>query len=346
MYFGGKRVALVPASGNALYYAEDLLGSSRVIVQSNGTLCYDADFTPFGGERAYTATCAQNFKFEGKERDAETQNDDFGAREYSWRFGRWLSSDWSAVPVAVPYANLTNPQTLNLYAMASDDPASFADLDGHAVGPGPGQPGSDACNPVACTIDAGGGRLFEHISGDGGDSDDVPTVGAELDTDSIASARGAALMESALATGNAGPGAQNGTAPANSRTDVVLYGAGEGRPESESAEFWRMDWLAGRCSGTTCDQDKNLTITGVEKDGARPLRDILEKPKKGEAHDRISREARTIQQWWSIDGKQVQVVLGITNGKLVTTWGVQIVVHGGFVNPPTYSHALSNSPPQ
>jgi RHS repeat-associated protein len=105
-----------------------------VIAQSNGTLCYDGDFTPFGAERAYTNTCAQNYKFEGKERDTETQNDDFGAREYSWRFGRWLSSDWSAVPVPVPYANLSNPQTLNLYAMVADDPESFADLDGHEDG--------------------------------------------------------------------------------------------------------------------------------------------------------------------------------------------------------------------
>jgi hypothetical protein len=31
----------------------------------------------------------------------------------------------------VPYANLTNPQTLNLYAMVSDNPESFVDLDGH-----------------------------------------------------------------------------------------------------------------------------------------------------------------------------------------------------------------------
>src|SRR5208337_29331 len=68
---------------------------------------------------------------EGKERDTETGNDDFGARYYSNRFGRWLSADWSNVPVAVPYANLTNPQTLNLYAMVADDPESFADLDGH-----------------------------------------------------------------------------------------------------------------------------------------------------------------------------------------------------------------------
>jgi len=33
----------------------------------------------------------------------------------------------------VPYANLTNPQTLNLYAMVSDNPETFADLDGHIL---------------------------------------------------------------------------------------------------------------------------------------------------------------------------------------------------------------------
>ena len=65
------------------------------------------------------------------------QNDDFGARYYSWRVGRWLSADWSAVPAPVPYANLTNPQTLNLYAMVSDNPETFADLDGHQEDPEP-----------------------------------------------------------------------------------------------------------------------------------------------------------------------------------------------------------------
>ena len=102
-------------------------------------MCYDADFTPFGAERAYINTCAQNYKFEGKERDGETQNDDFGAREYTWRFGRWLSSDWSTIAVPVPYANLYNPQTLNLYSMVADDPESFADLGGHtSYDPRPG----------------------------------------------------------------------------------------------------------------------------------------------------------------------------------------------------------------
>jgi RHS repeat-associated protein len=133
IFFGGERVAMLPASSTAIYYVEDLLGTSRVTTNNTGVVCYDADFYPYGGERTpYTNTCTQNnYKFEGKERDTETGNDDFGARYYSNRFGRWLSADWSAVPVAVPYANLTNPQTLNLYSMVADDPESFADLDGH-----------------------------------------------------------------------------------------------------------------------------------------------------------------------------------------------------------------------
>jgi RHS repeat-associated protein len=137
IFFGGQRIAMIPSSGsppvagNPIYYVEDLLGTSRVITTNTGVVCYDADFYPYGGERAYTNTCPQNYKFDGKERDTETSNDDFGARYYSNRFGRWLSADWSAVPVPVPYANLNNPQTLNLYSMVADDPESFADLDGH-----------------------------------------------------------------------------------------------------------------------------------------------------------------------------------------------------------------------
>src|SRR5579863_427007 len=123
----------VTLNGNLTLFAEDLLGTSRIVTDNNGVVCYDSDFYPYGGERAYTNTCDPVYKFEGKERDVETGNDDFGARYYSNRFGRWLSADWSAVPVAVPYANLTNPQTLNLYAMVADDPESFADLNGHYI---------------------------------------------------------------------------------------------------------------------------------------------------------------------------------------------------------------------
>jgi RHS repeat-associated protein len=152
IYFGGKRIAHQVVSTSALnYYVEDMLGSSRALATSTGTLCYDADFYPYGGEHDYVNTCAQNYKFTGKERDPETNNDDFDARYYSSAYGRFLSADWSSTPTPVPYANLTNPQTLNLYAMVSDNPESFADLDGHKV--------ELQSNTVACA--AGGSESCE-----------------------------------------------------------------------------------------------------------------------------------------------------------------------------------------
>ena len=56
-------------------------GTSRVIVPAGQTTaCYDADYHPYGGERVYTDTCPQNYKFTVQERDTETGNDYFGAR--------------------------------------------------------------------------------------------------------------------------------------------------------------------------------------------------------------------------------------------------------------------------
>jgi RHS repeat-associated protein len=71
--------------------------------------------------------------FTGKERDAESGNDYFGARYYASSMGRWLSPDWSAKIEPVPYAKLSNPQTLNLYAYVVNNPLAHADADGHTI---------------------------------------------------------------------------------------------------------------------------------------------------------------------------------------------------------------------
>jgi RHS repeat-associated protein len=67
----------------------------------------------------------------GKERDAETGLDYFGARYFSGAQGRFTTPDWSAKPTPVPYADLTDPQTLNLYAYVRNNPLAKADPDGH-----------------------------------------------------------------------------------------------------------------------------------------------------------------------------------------------------------------------
>lgn len=70
-------------------------------------------------------------RYTGKERDAESGNDYFGARYYASTMGRMMSPDWSAKAEPVPYAKLDDPQTLNLYEYGRNNPLSNVDPDGH-----------------------------------------------------------------------------------------------------------------------------------------------------------------------------------------------------------------------
>jgi RHS repeat-associated protein len=62
-------------------------------------------------------------KFTGKERDSESRLDNFGARYDESNLGRFLSSDIGAF-------HLDNPQSLNRYAYALNNPLFYVDPDG------------------------------------------------------------------------------------------------------------------------------------------------------------------------------------------------------------------------
>jgi RHS repeat-associated protein len=143
IYLNGRRIARRDISNSAVhYYFSDTLGSSNSVASATGALENESDFYPFGGERAVVQNLAnQQYKFEGKERDSETSSlsqpqglDNFGARFDSSSTGRFLSPDWANSPQPVPYAKLDNPQTLNLYAFALNNPESAPDIDGHRIG--------------------------------------------------------------------------------------------------------------------------------------------------------------------------------------------------------------------
>jgi RHS repeat-associated protein len=87
---------------------------------------------PYGDGQACSGNIPDPRYFTGKERDAESGNDYFGARYYASSMGRWLSPDWSAKEEPVPYANLGDPQSLNLYAYVMNNPLDEVDVDGHA----------------------------------------------------------------------------------------------------------------------------------------------------------------------------------------------------------------------
>ena len=74
-----------------------------------------------------------NQTFTAKEREAESGLDYFGARYYGSALGRFTSPDWSEKPEAVPYANLANPQSLNLYGYVLNNPLSQWDDNGHDI---------------------------------------------------------------------------------------------------------------------------------------------------------------------------------------------------------------------
>jgi RHS repeat-associated protein len=156
VFFGGGRIARRNSSNN-FYYLADQLGTSRGIVQAGQTSpCYDADFYPFGGERPYTTTCTQNYKFTGKERDSESNLDNFGPRYNSSQMGRFMSPD----PLGDFVANPTNPQTWNMYSYVLNNPLSLVDPTGY-----------DACYWYDGTHDddpADGGSTQQECSDQGG----------------------------------------------------------------------------------------------------------------------------------------------------------------------------------
>ncbi|MFP5227689.1 MAG: RHS repeat-associated core domain-containing protein [Acidobacteriota bacterium] len=118
----------------------DPLGTRRV--QTDAIGWPEEQFTNFPYGDALVASPASNpppgeiedstpLHFTGKERDTESGNDYFGARYYASTMGRFLSPDWSKLISPVPYAQLDDPQSLNLYAYVRNNPLSHTDPDGH-----------------------------------------------------------------------------------------------------------------------------------------------------------------------------------------------------------------------
>jgi RHS repeat-associated protein len=129
------------ASGTQ-YLTADYLGSTRMLTDTSGNFVACHDYQPFGAEipvgingrgTCYAGIDNPKQKFTGKERDAETGLDYFGARYFSGAQGRYTSPDWNKVPQAIPYANLKDPRTLNLYVYVRNSPVSFTDSDGHNI---------------------------------------------------------------------------------------------------------------------------------------------------------------------------------------------------------------------
>jgi RHS repeat-associated protein len=159
IFFNGQRIARRDAStGNVHYYSSDHLGTHSLVSDANGTMPpqEESDFYPFGGEIPISGSDTNHYKFTGKERDAESGLDNFGARYNASSLGRFMTPDWAAKPTSVPYAKFGDPQTLNLYAYVENAPLNRADADGHCA--------EDLCIGEAIAVTA----LFAYVSSPAG----------------------------------------------------------------------------------------------------------------------------------------------------------------------------------
>ena len=104
-------------SSSVHYFFADQLGSTNVMTNADASVTeQDIEYHPYGEQQVYTDNQGQEYRFTGKEHDPETNKDYFGARYYSSAMGRFMTLDWAATPIPVPYAKAGLPQTLNLRA--------------------------------------------------------------------------------------------------------------------------------------------------------------------------------------------------------------------------------------
>jgi RHS repeat-associated protein len=115
------------------FYLNDPLGTRRVQTDATGYIEQNCQSLPYGDALQCPLADPTEHHFTGKERDAESGLDYFGARYYASNMGRWMSPDWADKPEAVPYSDLENPQSLNLYNYVNNNPLSKADKDGHCL---------------------------------------------------------------------------------------------------------------------------------------------------------------------------------------------------------------------
>ena len=134
-------LVLVPAPAFAQsetieYYGQDAIGSIRIVFAPDGTVLGRQDYAPFG-RQLLSAPALPKEGFIGNVKDYEIEQGFFHARQYEEGPGRFNRVD----PVAI--AAGIEPQQLNRYAYARNNPLRYTDPTGLREKEAPEKP----CDP-------------------------------------------------------------------------------------------------------------------------------------------------------------------------------------------------------
>jgi len=111
------------------YYHVDALGSLRAVTDQSQAVIERHDYAAFGEEIPPPGIVESKVRFTGKEHDAETGLDYFGARYYSNWTGRFTTVD-PLVPIG---SAVRDPQLWNRYAYVRNNPLRYSDPDGRCI---------------------------------------------------------------------------------------------------------------------------------------------------------------------------------------------------------------------
>jgi RHS repeat-associated protein len=123
IYANGQRICRIDPQGRMFFYHNDVLGSPALITDEDGKITQRYLFEPFGSILASKGKNDNHFTFTGKEYDLESGLFYFGARYYDPKIGRFITED-----LAEP--DYENPQSLNRYIYALNNPLKYVDPDG------------------------------------------------------------------------------------------------------------------------------------------------------------------------------------------------------------------------
>ena len=123
LFFIGSILPTYGSRYTSFFYHGDHLGSASWITDSLGVPVQHIHYAPYGelidNQTAASVGYDERYKFTGKERDAETGYDFYGARYY-WTAGTWLSVD----PLSSDYP------WISPYAYCGWNPIKYVDPDG------------------------------------------------------------------------------------------------------------------------------------------------------------------------------------------------------------------------
>ncbi|MGI0091769.1 MAG: RHS repeat-associated core domain-containing protein [Nitrososphaerales archaeon] len=121
-YAGNMQVGAVQKS-TAYYFIADLIGSTRVVSSSSGKIIFSSDYKPFGLQYGASGS-GVSLLYTGKHYDSATGLYYYNARFYSPSLQRFITEDSDT-------GSISNPQSLNLYSYALDNPETNNDPTGH-----------------------------------------------------------------------------------------------------------------------------------------------------------------------------------------------------------------------